>query len=106
MHFAYGLLTTPVWVEILGRHVPPLARPWHWLLPLTFMLSHGSLYELIEWLAAVVFGGDLGEAYLGTQGDIWDAHWDMLLAGLGSALALAALAAGGRLPHDATRRLR
>lgn len=104
VHFAYGLLTTPVWVEILQRHVGRLDGAWRWLVPLTFMLSHGSLYELIEWAAAVVFGGDLGEAYLGTQGDIWDAHWDMLLAGLGSALALALLAATGRLPGQTRTR--
>lgn len=46
------------------------------------------IYELLEWLIAVLFGGDLGIAYLGTQGDIWDAQKDMLLAGLGATLAM------------------
>jgi putative membrane protein len=50
------------------------------------------VYEIVEWLAALMFGGDLGQAYLGTQGDIWDAQSDMALAGIGS---LAVLAAAG-----------
>ena len=48
------------------------------------MMSHSVLYEMIEWLAAEVFGGDLGQAYLGTQGDVWDAQKDSLLATAGS----------------------
>ena len=49
----------------------------------------GSMgYELLEWAAALVFGGDLGQAYLGTQGDVWDAQKDMLCATLGAALSL------------------
>ncbi len=49
-------------------------------------MGHSVLYELIEWAAAAVFGGDLGEAYLGTQGDTWDAQKDMALASLGAVL--------------------
>jgi putative membrane protein len=44
------------------------------------------LYEMIEWLAAEAFGGELGAAYLGTQGDQWDAQKDMALALAGSLL--------------------
>jgi putative membrane protein len=46
------------------------------------------LFELIEWGAAEMFGGDLGQAYLGTQGDVWDAHKDMALASLGALVAM------------------
>jgi putative membrane protein len=53
------------------------------------ILSTSVLYELFEWGAAEVFGGELGAAYLGTQGDPWDAHRDMALAGLGAVLAAA-----------------
>ena len=45
-------------------------------------------FELFEWAAAEVFGGDLGVAYLGTQGDVWDAQKDMLLASLGAVVAM------------------
>ena len=69
---------------------------WRYLVPLFFMNSHAVIYETIEWLAAEAFGGELGEAYLGTQGDVFDAQKDMALAFLGTLLsadvrALAAL---------------
>jgi putative membrane protein len=43
---------------------------------------------MVEWGAAEIFGGDLGIAYLGTQGDVWDAHKDMALASLGALIAM------------------
>ena len=46
------------------------------------------IFELFEWGAAEFFGGDLGMAYLGTQGDVWDAHKDMGLASLGALIAM------------------
>ena len=46
------------------------------------------MFELFEWAAAEIFGGDLGQAYHGTQGDIWDAHKDMALASLGALIAM------------------
>ncbi len=46
------------------------------------------LFELFEWAAAEIFGGDLGVAYLGTQGDVWDAQKDMLAASIGAAIAM------------------
>ena len=51
------------------------------------------MFELFEWGAAEYFGGDLGMAYLGIQGDIWDAHKDMALASLGALIAMSATAA-------------
>jgi putative membrane protein len=63
-----------------------------------FMAGHSVVYELIEFAAAIVFGGDLGQAYLGTRGDIWDGQKDMALALAGTTIALVAFAATGRLP--------
>jgi putative membrane protein len=63
-----------------------------------FVTSHSVIYELIEWGAALVFGGDLGQAYLGTQGDIWDAQKDMALAMLGGVVSITALGLAGMLP--------
>jgi putative membrane protein len=85
LHFLYGLLVTPVFLELMDARLraPPL---WRWMLVITFVTSHSLLYELIEWAAALVFGGELGMAYLGTQGDVWDAHKDMALALLGSVI--------------------
>lgn len=47
------------------------------------------VFEVVEAAAAVLFGGDLGEAYLGTQGDGWDSQKDSALAALGAAIAVA-----------------
>ncbi|MCW4453354.1 DUF2238 domain-containing protein [Flavobacterium sp. MXW15] len=88
VHFLYGVLVLPASVELLDRVSPPRGF-WRYLLPVTFIMSHSMLFELFEWIAAELFGGDLGQAYLGTQGDVWDAHKDMALATLGSVLAVA-----------------
>jgi putative membrane protein len=58
------------------------------VLPLDVAVSTSALYELIEWQAAMIFGGNLGAEYLGTQGDVWDAQRDMSLAALGALLAM------------------
>lgn len=54
------------------------------------------LFELLEWATSRIFGGDLGQACLGTRGDEWDAHQDMALASLGALLAMALTAALNR----------
>ncbi len=87
VHFLYGVLVTPAAIEVIEARVRPRGV-WRVLVPLTFMMSHALVYELVEWLAASVFGGELGEAYLGTQGDSWDAQKDMALAVAGSVLIL------------------
>lgn len=87
VHFLYGVLVTPVVVQLLDARVPQRGI-WRWLIPLTFMASHAGLYEVIEWLAAASVGGELGQAFLGTQGDEWDAQKDMALAILGSLLVM------------------
>ena len=60
---------------------------WSLYIPVEFVLAFSCIYELIEWGIAVIFGGDLGVAYLGSQGDIWDAQKDMALAGLGAVIS-------------------
>lgn len=97
IHFLYGLLITPAAIELFA-HYGRYPRVWAALFPLLFMISHSVVYELIEWGAALVFGGDLGQAYLGTQGDVWDAQKDMALAAFGTALTVTAYALAGRLP--------
>ena len=91
IHFAYGLLLTPAVVELVAaRTVSPGA--WRWIVPVSMVTASSALFELFEWAAAVRFGGDLGVAYLGTQGDPWDAQQDMFLAMLGSVIAVTVLA--------------
>lgn len=90
VHFLYGLWVTPAAAELFAAVAPPRGL-WRWILPVSFIMSHSLLYELIEWAAAMAFGGDLGVAYLGTQGDPWDAQHDMLAATLGSMVAMTVL---------------
>ena len=87
VHFLYGLLLTYPIRELYFR-VADARGFWGYFLPLEFTMATSMLYELIEWGAANVVGGDLGMAYLGTQGDIWDAHKDMALASLGALIAI------------------
>ena len=90
VHFLYGLLAIPAALDIVDARAPT-TRLWRWLLAVGFVTSHSLLYELIEWGAAVAFGGDLRMAFLGTQGDVWDAQKDMALALLGSVIAATVL---------------
>jgi len=99
VHFAYGLLLAPAAVQLLDRRAPQ-EGVWRWLLPVLFMASHSVIYEVVEMAAALVFGGDLGVAYLGTQGDEWDAQKDMALAMSGAVIAVVWLRIWRPLPRD------
>ena len=94
VHFAYGLLLMPAAFELITTRMSPRGL-WRWLMPVLFIMSHSVIYELIEWLAAVRFGGDLGVAYLGTQGDVWDAQKDMALATFGAVVGIVVVAIRG-----------
>lgn len=87
IHFAYGLLMAYPVREVFVRIVN-VRGFWGYFLPLDITMSTSMLFELFEWGAAEFFGGDLGIAYLGTQGDVWDAHKDMALASLGALIAM------------------
>lgn len=87
VHFSYGLLLAYPMRELFFR-VANARGFWAYFLPLDLTLSTSALFELFEWGAAELFGGDLGVAYLGTQGDVWDAQKDMALAGLGAFIAM------------------
>lgn len=87
VHFSYGLLLAYPIRELYFR-VADSTGFWGYFLPLDLTMSTSMLYELFEWAAAETFGGDLGVAYLGTQGDPWDAHKDMALASMGALLAM------------------
>jgi putative membrane protein len=86
VHFLYGALLFPAFWELFA---PRITRPQalRYLLVMAFIMSHAGIYEVIEWAAAAFFGGDLGVAYLGTQGDEWDAQKDMGLAMAGTLVA-------------------
>ena len=91
VHFSYGLLLAYPIRELFLR-VANVRGFWGYFLPLDLTMSSSMLYELIEWLSAVWFGAGLGTAFLGSQGDEWDAQKDMALASLGALIAMMATA--------------
>lgn len=87
-HFLKGLLAI-VLREITIRKTPLTKGLWLTAITLSFILAISALYEIIEWLASVISkGGKASEEFLGSQGDRWDAQWDMSLTFLGALLAL------------------
>lgn len=86
VHFSFGFLLAYPMRELF---IIQLKFPtWvGWALPIEITLSVSGLYELVEWGVADVFFPEQGGAYLGTQGDPWDAQKDMALATLGAVLA-------------------
>ena len=91
MHLFYGLLITYPVREIVLR-VSRARGFWSYLLPVMILISTSTIFELLEWAAALVFGGDLGVAFIATQGDEWDAQKDMALAAAGSIAATVLIA--------------
>jgi putative membrane protein len=91
VHFLFGLLIAYPIRELFLR-VAGVRGFWGYYLPLDVTMSFSMLYELVEWGAAAAFGGELGAAYLGTQGDEWDAHKDMALATVGAVISMCVVA--------------
>jgi putative membrane protein len=87
VHFAAGLLLTTANREAMFRGVARLSRTRELVLAFTMMAWWSLLYELVEWVAAIVVDPAAGAAFLGTQGDPWDAQKDMALASAGAAIA-------------------
>jgi putative membrane protein len=87
VHFLYGALMLPPAVELFERYAPARGV-WRGILPVMFVMSHSVIYEIVEWAAALIVAPELGDAYLGTQGDHWDAQRDMALATAGSVLSM------------------
>ncbi|MBY0511284.1 MAG: DUF2238 domain-containing protein [Rhodospirillaceae bacterium] len=88
IHFGFGLLITYPVRELLLRRNIAVAR-WAGFSAFTVIATSSGVYELIEWLAAVIVAPDLGNAFLGTQGDEFDSQKDHALALAGSLIALA-----------------
>lgn len=95
VHFAFGLLLVYPLKELLMR-TGRVRGFWSVHLPISGILAQSGLFELVEALVAQIVSPDLGAAYLGTQGDEWDAHKDMAAA-LTGALLMAVLM--WRFPH-------
>ncbi|MDM9639996.1 DUF2238 domain-containing protein [Acinetobacter nosocomialis] len=86
VHFSYGALLYPLIYRVFQVWLPT-ARPFSlFLLVVQFVMASSVFYELIEWAIAVGLSPEQAENYNGQQGDMWDAHKDMLLATIGAIL--------------------
>jgi putative membrane protein len=86
-HFAQGFVPALLAREILLRTGAVRGRGWLNYVVVTTCLALSAFYELLEWLAAEV-SGEAAEAFLGTQGYVWDTQSDMALALFGAFCSL------------------
>jgi putative membrane protein len=86
-HFAQGFVPAIVAREILLRRSPLTRGKWLTFLVICVCMTVSVSYEFIEWAAAEM-GGASADAFLGTQGDVWDTQWDMFMALIGSITGL------------------
>jgi putative membrane protein len=84
-HLAQGFIPAILVREMLIRKTPLVPGKWLFFLVTSVCLAISACYEFIEWWMALL-GGESAEAFLGTQGDVWDTQWDMFLALLGAIL--------------------
>jgi putative membrane protein len=87
VHFLFGLLLAYPMRELYYRIIGSRGV-WGILLPVDVMISLSAIYELVEWAATIVVAPEAGAAFLGAQGDPWDAHKDMALASLGACITM------------------
>lgn len=95
-HLALGFFPVFIIKEVLLRATPLRRGGWFTFLVLSVVLAVAAAWELIEWWSTYFVAADVGHAFLGSQGDPWDAQWDMFLAVVGAAVAMKVLAR----PHD------
>ncbi len=94
-HFMQGFVPAIIFREVFLRCSPVGRGGWLIYFAFSSCLAFSALFELIEWWATLLSGVDAA-AFLGHQGDIWDAQWDMLWAAIGAIAALCLLS----WPHD------
>jgi putative membrane protein len=82
-HFMQGFVPAMISREVLLRRGVLKRGPWLKFIVICICLAISALYELIEWQAAV-WTGTKADAFLGSQGDVWDTQWDMALALIGA----------------------
>ena len=82
-HFTQGFVPAVLIREVFLKY--KVVNGWVWLEFVVFAgcMAFTGIFEIIEFTAAKLFG-DASLAYLGSQGDVWDAQWEMLLCGFGT----------------------
>ncbi len=91
VHFSFGLLMAPAVRQII-RCNANAAKGWDLVLTAVVILGLSALFEIIEAATAMIVNPELGMAYLGTQGDVWDSQKDSVLALFGSVIFLICVA--------------
>ena len=91
-HFMQGFTPAIVSREVLRRKTPLGPGGWLFFLTTAVCLAFSASFEFVEWAAATLLGQS-ADAYLATQGDVWDTQWDMLCALIGALTAQLLLAA-------------
>lgn len=87
VHFSYGLLLVVPMREAVVRIIGVPLR-WSRFMAVIMILSFSAFYELLEMWTAIIVSPELGDAYLGTQGDVWDAQRDTFLAFAGAIITM------------------
>ena len=95
VHFSFGLMLAYPAREVFLR-IANARGFWAYYLPLDVTLAFSAMYEIMESWFAQILGPGLGDAWLGTQGDIWDAQKDMTAALTGAILCMAITAVVAR----------
>jgi putative membrane protein len=90
-HLAQGFIPAMIARELLLRKTPLLRGGWLFFIVTSICLAISACYEFLEWWTALIGGGS-ADAFLGTQGDVWDTQWDMFLATCGAIIAQLVLA--------------
>lgn len=96
VHFSFGLLLAYPIREVFLR-VANARGFWAYYLPLDVTLAFSALYEIMEMVIATLVAPGTGDAWLGTQGDVWDPQKDMGLAALGALICMCITALMRRL---------
>ena len=87
-HIALGVFPVFIIREVLLRATPLHRGGWFYFIVFSIVLAIAAFWELLEWWIALIVASDVGTAFLGSQGDIWDAQWDMFLALVGAMAAV------------------
>ena len=86
-HLMQGFVPAILARELMLRCTPLRRGGWLFYLVLAACLSFSAFFELIEWWSALIYGAD-ADAFLATQGDVWDTQWDMFLCLVGATVSL------------------
>lgn len=88
VHFSFGLLLAYPFREFVTRTSELKNKFWSYYFPVEMAFGAGAVFEIFEWYYVIRSSNSAGRAFLGSQGDIWDAQADMLLAGIGAMISM------------------